>query len=119
MDSSKLVYISLEDLLYGIFTILLSNEKKLEISYDQINEYENEVINYLQERNYEIIVDNSSDVQERFFSKHHEFIKKEDKIILLHYLFLIGKEIIDQNKKNALFNENAIEIFEQQKQLIK
>lgn len=118
MDSSKVAYISLEDLMYGIFSILVLHEKKLEATYEKLNEYENQVISYFENKNYEIIVDNSIEKQIRFFNKHHEFKIEQEKIILLHQMFLVNREI-DEEKKKALFNEQTIELFSEQKELTK
>ena len=118
MDSSKVAYISLEDLMYEIFSILVLHEKKLEATYEKLNEYENQVISYFENKNYEIIVDNSTERQIRFFNKHREFKTDQEKIILLHQMFLVNREI-DEEKKKALFNEQTIELFSEQKKLTK
>ena len=118
MESSKMVYIDLEDLMFGIFSILLINQHKLEITYEELNEYENEVINYFQEKNYEIIVDNSKEKQQEFEQQHKDFKFENEKIKLLKSMFLSQRlfKLSDQRLKKALFNENAFNIFSEEKE---
>lgn len=113
MESSKVVCINLEELLIGIFSILLASDKELEITYDQLYEYESQVINYFQDRNYEIIVDNSIEQQNRIREVYPELIFNEEKITLFegeNFLEQMKNIFITENKSEALICEETINL---------
>lgn len=80
MDSSIVVCINLEDLLAGIFSILLANGKKLEITYNQLYEYENQVINFYEKKGCEIIVNNDENAREKLLNLFPDICFDDEKI---------------------------------------
>lgn len=112
MERSKEVSINLEELLKGIFSILMLSDKKLEVTYDQLFEYESQVVNYFQDRNYEIIINNNQEEQRKIAETYPEIKFDDEKISLCegtNFLNLLKTEYISEFKTPALMSDKTLE----------
>ena len=79
---SKNISVSYEDLVFGAFTVLLFSSDDTSLSYEQLKDYENAIVEYCTNNKIGLLMNTNEPEQAKFRQEHDEFTFEEQRILL-------------------------------------